>query len=331
MTAPQAAGGWRGHLFGLGIEAGFALAGCRAGEIGDGLPHVDIAFADGAALCAAVDAKASAVIARIQDGAGRWIEHVRAHPETGYLLTSPGHGIFHIDSVGERVLAAPASVPPWLWQRALVGEVLPFVSALRGRETLHASAVVVGNGAATIAIVGSSGAGKTSLAADMVLRGATLLADDVVALTCDGGVVVAHPGPGLMSLRTITSNRLGMDAVRRLGATVGSDARGIRVAVPRSDSPIPLAALYRLTPAADARLRLDAVLAPDPQLLLGCTFNLALRTPARLTTQLDVCSAIAATVRVVRVHLPPDVDHEELASTLLADAERSLAAAGTGI
>ncbi|MCK0150599.1 HPr kinase/phosphatase C-terminal domain-containing protein [Marivita sp. S6314] len=69
---------------------------------------------------------------------------------------------------------------------------------------LHATAVAVGGKA--VLITGASGAGKSSLALEMMARGATLVADDQVRLTPVGdSVVLTCPQPlqGLIEARGI--------------------------------------------------------------------------------------------------------------------------------
>lgn len=54
-------------------------------------------------------------------------------------------------------------------------------------QRLHGSAVeLAGQG---ILILGPSGAGKSSLARDLIVLGANLIADDQTVLTCDGSKV----------------------------------------------------------------------------------------------------------------------------------------------
>ena len=61
-----------------------------------------------------------------------------------------------------------------------VGPVLGFILRRRGVTALHASAVCVGN--AAIVISGPAGAGKSTTAAAMGLRGAPVLCEDIAAL-----------------------------------------------------------------------------------------------------------------------------------------------------
>ena len=67
-----------------------------------------------------------------------------------------------------------------------------------GRRTLHASAVAVdGRG---VLILGPAGAGKTTLALELVARGARLIADDRVELVREGDVVRLSPPRSIAGL-----------------------------------------------------------------------------------------------------------------------------------
>lgn len=69
---------------------------------------------------------------------------------------------------------------------------------------LHATAVAV-NGKAVL-LTGESGTGKSSLALEMLARGATLVADDRVVLTCDQQglrLYCPHPLQGLIEARGV--------------------------------------------------------------------------------------------------------------------------------
>jgi hypothetical protein len=80
----------------------------------------------------------------------------------------------------------------------LLGSVLAFVLRLRGTVPLHASAVVIENRAVLFA--GSAGAGKSSTAAAFALLGYPVLSDDIVVIADDGGVMMAHPSHGHLSV-----------------------------------------------------------------------------------------------------------------------------------
>jgi len=80
----------------------------------------------------------------------------------------------------------------------LLGSVLAFVLRLRGRVPLHASAVVIDGRAVLFA--GSPGAGKSSTAAALALLGCPVLSDDIVVVADEGGVMMAHPSHGHLSV-----------------------------------------------------------------------------------------------------------------------------------
>lgn len=60
----------------------------------------------------------------------------------------------------------------------------------QGPEVIHASCVAQGGRA--VLIRGASGAGKSSLALELMARGAELVADDRVILTREGGALIAR-------------------------------------------------------------------------------------------------------------------------------------------
>jgi hypothetical protein len=309
---------WRSHAFGVALDGSFALAGCEESRAPAGLPRVSMELADRAVLRGRLPPASSPVSWRY-DAAGHAIPEFVGHPRAGYVVEAPGFGVFHISRSGRHVSCAPARVSSWRWQRYLVGQVLPFATTLRGREPWHASAVSLDGGA--VAIVGDSGQGKSSLAAELILCGAELVADDVLALELGADAVIAHPGPGLMSLRRATAGRMKPAELRSLGKRVGADAQALRLGVARRELPLPLAAVYLLrTAPPPKRVRLTAVPAPDPRELLGSTYNFALTAPARLIRQLEVCAAVARSVPVVVVSIPAGADHRAIAERLLRDA-----------
>ena len=75
----------------------------------------------------------------------------------------------------------------------LMNVVMAFVLRMRGHETLHASAALIDD--AAVAFIGTSGAGKSTIAAALALRGFRVISEDVVAIVDRGerfDVVSAH-------------------------------------------------------------------------------------------------------------------------------------------
>lgn len=218
----------------------------------------------------------------------------------GYLLWAKGVGRMLISPDGREVLCDPEPSSSG-WASILTEQALPLAATLRGFEVLHASGVVLGGKAMLIA--GGPGAGKSSLAAALILRGASLLSDDVVALKRRGSTLTAHPGSDALALRPSERNRLSKedrDELDSADAAVDPAHFGQLFVLERSG----------LDPAIE---RLDPV---DPSTLLATTFNLSVRTPERLARHLDLAAALAATDRIYRLRVQPGIDATRLAELL---------------
>ena len=237
---------------------------------------------------------------RRPDGAALF--RLEFHPALGHRMTAAGWGCYVVAPPGLLVRCAPVRAAAWRWQRFLVGQVLPFVSLIHGFEGFHASAVTAGD--KTVAFTGRSGAGKSTIATSMVLRGWRLVTDDVltVDIAGDGGVRV-HPGMDLMSIRHGPAKAFGR-ALERLGPVIGTDEEAVRVVVPTAKGPRRLSSLYIVEPAEGGQPRIEPMRPVDPRLLLAATFNLVVRSPDRLTRQLDICSLISRAVAVYRLVIP---------------------------
>jgi hypothetical protein len=128
---------------------------------------------------------------------------------------------FELSAEGSELRCAAADESEPTWQRVLLDTVLFSVSQLRGLELLHCSSVLLGG--RLVSFVAHSGNGKSSLAGELVRRGATLFADDILAFEQTGaGGIVAHPGPALMNVST---NPVGASAddLGTIIATIGDE------------------------------------------------------------------------------------------------------------
>lgn len=307
--------GLRARAFGLELESSFEIAGVTPGPAHNGVPAVRLDLATRAELLAAWSPAEPRRISSRRLPDGRVAVSIDADEGEGYLIRAMGFGCFWLSADASRIRCAPLRIAPWRWQRFLVGQVLPLAAVLRGLEVFHASAVVVRGGALTF--IGPSTAGKTSLALNLLLRGARFLTDDVLALSAAGdGGVIAHPGVGLASLRHEADELLSPDERRRLGRRVGRDPDASRVAVPCHGAAVPLRHAFLLERRARGPLAIERESPVDPRLLLGGSFNFVITTPKRLTNQLDLCARVANTVVVHRAAVPPSVRPAELARAI---------------
>ncbi len=110
----------------------------------------------------------------------------------------------------------------------LLGPVLGLFLRLRGVTCLHASAVAFGGQA--VAFVGSEGAGKSTTAAALALRGHAILSDDVVALAEHDGAFFVHPAYPYLCLwpESVESIYGSADALPRFSANYDKRCLSLR-------------------------------------------------------------------------------------------------------
>ena len=138
---------------------------------------------------------------------GRPALTLERHQQLGFRMFAHRYGHWLIAADGSSIRTSHAEdLEPWLWQRFLVAQVLPFAALLEGLEVFHASGVVLDD--RVVAIVAGSGGGKTSLGLNLVLLGMPFFTDDVLALEQRDGTLVCMPGAGSANVRDETLRRL---------------------------------------------------------------------------------------------------------------------------
>ncbi len=256
-------------------------------------------------------AHTSEVVRELRDGDTVLLTIELAHP-AGYLLHAPGLGRILAAPDGGELLCDPEPGSAE-WTTLITAQALPLAATLRGLEVLHASGVVLGEKAVLFA--GAPGAGKSSLAAALLHRGAMLLSDDTVALELRNGSLIAHPGVALLHLQATEHDRLSARERAILGPLAPfPHKRRYHPRVTASAAPFGGLFLLEHTTHGPPVERVEAV---DPFALLASTFNLSVRTPERLVRHLDLAAALAATERIYRLHVQPGMN-----ATQLVDAVR---------
>ncbi len=167
------------------------------------LPMLERGAAGEAALAIEADPPSDLAVTR-----HHWFHHWRvgrgtpwlsfAREDDGYLLRFPSLADFLVGNDGRLVCARPSrGLPADTLQHLLVDQVLPLAFSRRGRLVLHASAVHL-PGIGAIAFAGSTGRGKSTLAAALASCGGRILTDDCAAIERIDGVPHVHPSyPGL--------------------------------------------------------------------------------------------------------------------------------------
>jgi hypothetical protein len=324
FPAPGAALVRHGVAYGLRVTGDFPARGLWTGVGSADMRSASLEFVPQAALAGRWPARgAESLLWLPVDGSGQVLA-LDAHEQEGYLVHAGRFGAYLIAPDGKRVLMAPGAVEPWRWQRLLTAQALPVAALLQGLELFHASAVQIHG--RVLAFAGASGAGKTSLAAQLLLAGATFVSDDVLAVEPEGEVVIVHPGPALMNLRRSTLGLLDAHERARLGVEVGRDEGGLRLLVRRKAQSSPLQAIYLLRSGgrSAAGIRLERLSPPAPRHLLGAAFGTAIRTPTRLVRRLDLCAHIARHIPVFALEAPAHATPDALAETVLRHAPGSV-------
>jgi len=208
------------------------------------------------------------------------------------------------------------------WQRTLISKVIPAISVMRGYEALHAAAVESRQG--VVAIMAPTGAGKSTLAAELMSRGWPLFADDVLVLADEDGAVIAHPGSAHMNVaerlpEPLEPEMLG-ESIAVLAGELWMSARNV------SSAPRPVRALCLLERSGG--LDLAAEVLPSGPLLLA-PYMLGLSTaPERQRSRFDLYADLMESCTLVRLTAAPEHRPSELADLIervLESAPRAMA------
>ena len=162
---------------------------------------------------------------------------------------------FEIDSEGSRIWATWTRSPLEDVTTLLLGQVLGCALRLRGVLCLHACVVAIGRQA--IAIVGETGAGKSTTAAALADRGCAILSDDIAVLKDCAGCFLVQPGYPRLRLWPESINALYGSEVDLARIFSFSEKRFLDLSAKSSETkpktawrfqsePLPLAAIYIL-------------------------------------------------------------------------------------
>ena len=188
------------------------------------------------------------------------------------------------------------------WQRVLFDTVMFSMGLLRGGRMLHAAAVALDR--QVVAIVGLTGGGKSSLAWELMRRGASFVSDDVLALWIDGRRVTAASGPPLMNLPTAWP----LEAFsREIAAFPDGDERWVHLTGAVGES-LPMAAFVLLNRRAGQVLSLER-LPSNPIPLLAHSIHLdnaPSATASRFTLLADVADRVPIYGFAADVHDAPE-------------------------
>jgi len=312
---------WSGRAFGLALAGSLALEGVVASRLGHE-PDTRLRRLQRSTVDRMWRKAQPTVLLerRLVDGSTGL--SVQRDPVIGFRVWAPRHGCYIVRPDGADVAGAPPAGATWRWERLVLAQVLPLAAALREMAVLHASAVEIAGRA--VAFLGTSGVGKTTLAARIAAHGARLVTDDVLALDVAKDAVRAHRGAAIAridprELRTMTVGE------RRTLGPVRARGEKWHVMPPVAPDELPLGLTYHLTRSPDLDdVEIVRVHPYDPALLLGSAFLSYLVDPERLRRQLDVCSAIASTTPLHQVRIGRGSTSTDVSAAVLEHASSAM-------
>ena len=127
-----------------------------------------------------------------------------------YLLSFPGQAGFLLAQNGVISCVPEPEVEERRLRELLLSQVLPRYFAHTGELVLHASAVTLPNGC-TVAFLGESGYGKSTLASFCHQQGAQYIDDDCILLRSGSGQAVILGGAPTVRLNSDSMDALGQD------------------------------------------------------------------------------------------------------------------------
>jgi hypothetical protein len=213
-------------------------------------------------------------------------------------------------------------VPDATIRRPLLGVVLGVLLHRRGRFTLHASAVSIGE--AAVAFIGTKGAGKSTLAAELQRRGHPLLTDDILAV--DLPAMEVAPAYPQVKLRPDAASALALPA-RHL-TPLGPDRHKVALSCRAGFDTAPrrLAAVFALDTGTDLtcarQTGRDAFLS-----LFSQSYALRfLGTEGATPDDFRQCDAVARRLPVFRLARPRDLDRLAATAACVEDTVRQIGA-----
>lgn len=245
-----------------------------------------------------------------------------ATPDAAHLFWKT-HGTYLVRR-GREIVAEPADNVHSVPRLPLLGVAMGLLLHQRGFFTLHASAVAVNGGA--IAFVGAKGAGKSTTAAALHVRGHPLIADDVVAVMLDGTgqpfVIPGYPAFKLWS-EAVSALDETPETLPRLHPLADKRVRPATHGFARA--PVPLRAIYAL---ADGSMQEAIPLPPQAAFVETVSHSYAQRflgSTGATPIHLHQCANLVGAAPIYRLERPYELATlPELARFVEAHAARSL-------
>jgi hypothetical protein len=243
--------------------------------------------------------------------AGEWVKYA-VMPDGGIYMRVDGVFEAIVSRGGrEAVCARIGDVDQRSFEAHLLNFVLSAALTLQGEELLHSTVVDIDGRA--VGLLGSSGAGKSTMAAALIAAGAELVTDDMLRLVFADGVAVAQPGAYRLKLFEEPARRFLPQATARghfnaLNGKVMMQPRA-HAGHPRRRG-VPLAALAWIgneAPPPDGAVASRRLAGTElVKVLLACGMSSRYQAIDRLARQMAFAERLAAVVPVVELRYARD-------------------------
>lgn len=129
-------------------------------------------------------------------------------------------------------------------QVIIIGTMMAILLFQRGRLVLHGSAIRIGDRA--VAFLGTSGAGKSTIAAALTRRGHTLITDDVAPIDLSGERPFIVPGYPMVKVDMNSARQLGIETSNLAVLPTKKQKFGCQAADDYQESPCLLSHIFAL-------------------------------------------------------------------------------------
>lgn len=236
---------------------------------------------------------------------GRWLEFHRQGPDV--LLRFPGFADFLVPRNGAEIACTPVpGVSEDTVQHLYLNQVLPLAHQAQGGLAVHGSAVAIGGKA--VAFIGSSGQGKSTLAASFASHGQPFLTDDGLLLTRHYGAYAAVPSHPSIRLWSDSEAEL-VPAMAATALPLGYSPKSRFLAgegLPHCRETLPLAAIYVLGGGGRCERVSISALKPAAAVLelARYSFHLDIEDRRRLNRHFDDVTLLCQSVPVFELDYP---------------------------
>jgi len=235
-----------------------------------------------------------------------WTEFYRLGP--GYLLRFPGLADFEISVGGTSVTAYPDETADAVTVEHLyISQVLPLVLSRQGRPSFHASVVTVPGG--SVAFLGTTGMGKSTLAASFALDGAEFLTDDSLVIEETETGCLALPGHASLRLWTDSADAL-VDRTTKRAAAISYSTKARLLAggaLPHQEQPQRLLAAYLLNQEGTDEAKIRPLAGAERHMAwVNNSFLLDVEDPELLAQHFDWTHRVAEAVPTFSLNYPRD-------------------------